>query len=79
MPAKPRPRLAVAGFRDRAREPVDRDFVARDLLEPERLRDVFRLDRLADPLELDRLALVSPFSRRILFTVRAATSSARPP
>ena len=74
MPAKPRPRLevrraaetrrprlALAGFRDRVLELFDRDFVDPDLL------------------ELDRFDFVSPFSRRILFTVRAATSSARPP
>ena len=58
-------------LRDRVRERVDRDFVERDLVE-------------LDPLEVfffppDRCDLVSPFSRRILFTVRAATSSARPP
>jgi len=57
--------------RDRARDPLDRDFVERDLLELDRLEVFF--------LPLDRWALVSPFSRRILFTVRAATSSARPP
>ena len=49
---------------------VERDFVARDLLELALVEDFF---------ELDRCALVSPFSRRILFTVRAATSSARAP
>jgi len=32
-----------------------------------------------DLLALDRFDLVSPFSARILFTVLAATSSARPP
>jgi hypothetical protein len=60
-------------------ELFDRDFVERDLLELERLGDRFRLDRLEDPFELARFDFVSPFSRRILFTVRAATSSARPP
>jgi hypothetical protein len=60
-------------------EPFDRDFVERDVLELERLGDRLRLDRLEDPFELERFDLVSPFSRRILFTVRAATSSARPP
>jgi hypothetical protein len=70
---------AAAGFRDRVPEPFDRDFVERDLLELERLEDRFRLDRLEDPFELARFDLVSPSSRRILFTVRAATSSARPP
>jgi hypothetical protein len=49
---------------------VERDFVARDLLEP----DV--LDAFFEPARLD---FVSPFSARVLFTVRAATSSARPP
>lgn len=67
----------MAGLRDRLVERVDRDFVDRDVLE--RLGDRLRLDRLGDPVELDRFDLVSPFSRRILFTVRAATSSARPP
>src|SRR6266571_723488 len=47
-----------------------RDFVERDLPALDRLEVFF--------LPLDRCALVSPFSRRILFTVRAATSSARP-
>jgi hypothetical protein len=83
MPAKPRPRLderrdgevrrprlAVADFRNRVPDVFDRDFAAREL-EADRLRP--------DALELDRFDLVSPFSRRILFTVRAATSSARPP
>jgi hypothetical protein len=51
---------------DAARDRVDRDFVERERLE---------LDRRF----LDRWDLVSPFSRRILLTVRAATSSARPP
>jgi hypothetical protein len=60
-------------------ELFDRDFVERDLLELERLGDRLRLDRLEDPFELARFDLVSPFSRRILFTVGAATSSARPP
>ena len=36
-------------------------------------------DRVEVFFEPDRLDFVSPFSRRILFTVRAATSSARPP
>jgi hypothetical protein len=49
-----------------ARARVERDFVERDRL---------ALDR---PF-LDRWDFVSPFSRRILLTVRAATSSARPP
>jgi len=91
MPAKPRPRLperraedvrrprlAAAGLRVGLAEPPDRDLVDRDVLEAERLGDLFRLD-LADRLALDRDDLASPFSLRILFTVRAATSSARPP
>ncbi|TMF24729.1 MAG: hypothetical protein E6I31_03330 [Chloroflexi bacterium] len=58
-------------LRDRVRDPVDRDFVVRDLLALDRLATFF--------FPLDRCDLVSPFSRRTLFTVRAATSSARPP
>ena len=91
MPAKPRrpladrraedgrrPRLAVADFRVGLAEAPDRDLVDRDVLDLERLGDLFRLD-LGDRLALDRVDLASPFSLRILFTVRAATSSARPP
>jgi len=91
MPAKPRrpladrrtedgrrPRLAVADFRAGLAEALDRDLVDRDVLDLERLGDLFRLD-LGDRLALDRVDLASPFSLRILFTVRAATSSARPP
>jgi hypothetical protein len=59
-------------------EPPDRDLVDRDVLELERLGERFRA-ALGDLLALDRDALASPFSLRILFTVRAATSSARPP
>ena len=58
-------------MRDVVRDVVDRDFVELDLLELERLEVFF--------LPPDRCDLVSPFSRRILFTVRAATSSARRP
>jgi len=90
IPAKPRPLLdaraarcgredlewerfdrVVDVLRDRVRDPVDRDFVVRDLLALDRLATFF--------FPLDRCDLVSPFSRRTLFTVRAATSSARPP
>jgi hypothetical protein len=91
MPAKPRPRLAVRravevrrpplaveGFRDRALVVLDRVFVDRGLLALFRLGDRFALRR-GDAFELDRADLVSPFSRRTLFTVLAATSSARPP
>jgi hypothetical protein len=46
------------------------DFVERPLLEAD-LVDAF--------FERDLWVLVSPFSRRILLTVRAATSSARRP
>jgi len=59
-----RERLARAGVFEDPREPVDR-LVARDLVE--------------DFFEAERLLFVSPLSRRILFTVLAATSSARPP
>ena len=58
-------------LRDRVRERVERGFVARERLELDRLAVFF--------FPPDRCDLVSPFSRRILFTVRAATSSARPP
>jgi hypothetical protein len=68
MAAKPR-RLAVR----RDRDADDFGDFARELD-----FDVAR-DRLADFFELERRGLVSPFSRRILFTVRAATSSARRP
>jgi hypothetical protein len=93
IPAKPRPSLEARrerpvrarDFEDRGedrpdrvvdvlgvrvRDLVERDFVGRDLLELALVEDFF---------EPDRLVFVSPFSRRILFTVRAATSSARPP
>jgi hypothetical protein len=68
MPAKPR-RLGVR----RDRDADDFGDFARELD-----FDVAR-DRLADFFELERCDFVSPFSRRILFTVRAATSSARRP
>ena len=78
-----RERRARAGvFEDRLVDPcaplrdlVERDFVARDL----GARDLVELDRVEDFFERDRWLFVSPFSRRILFTVLAATSSARPP
>jgi len=90
MPAKPRrcvdvrrveearrARLAAAGFR--VLEPLVRDFAGRDFLAVGRLRDPFPLDRPGDRFDVDRCDLVSPFSLRILFTVLAATSSARLP
>jgi hypothetical protein len=46
------------------------DLAARGFVERDVLEDFF---------EPDRRDLVSPFSARILLTVRAATSSARPP
>jgi len=46
------------------------DLTARDLVERDVLEDFF------EPVRRD---FVSPFSARILLTVRAATSSARPP
>jgi hypothetical protein len=51
--------------------------VAVDFREP--LRALVVRERVDDLVGRDRLVLVSPFSRRILFTVRAATSSARAP
>jgi hypothetical protein len=65
-----RERLARAGDFDERRDLAGRDFDARDL------RGLAVVD---DFFDLARWALVSPFSRRILFTVRAATSSARAP
>jgi hypothetical protein len=72
MPAKPRPRDD-----ERRVEELRRPCVAvADL----RLTEPFARDFAGrDLLELDRFDLVSPFSRRILFTVLAATSSARRP
>jgi hypothetical protein len=63
-------RLVRAADLDDRRDFIARVFDARDLLEVVRVGDFF---------EPERWALVSPFSRRILFTVRAATSSARAP
>jgi hypothetical protein len=65
-----RPDRVVDVLGVRVRDLVERDFVGRDLLELALVEDFF---------EPDRLVFVSPSSRRILFTVRAATSSARPP
>ena len=59
---------------------LDLDRLAVERREREALdRDRLELDRPDDDFFFPRCALVSPFSRRILFTVRAATSSARPP
>ena len=89
IPAKPRPLLAArrvrplwAGdFEDRPDRLVEdlygravRDLVARGFAG----RGLLELARVDDFFEPDRRLFVSPFSRRILFTVRAATSSARP-
>jgi hypothetical protein len=63
-------RLLPGVERDGERAVVERDLVERALLELGRANDFF--DR-------ERCDLVSPFSARILFTVRAATSSARLP
>ena len=59
----------------RVRDRVARDFVTRDF----GARDLVELVLVEDFFEPDLLVFASPFSRRILFTVRAATSSARPP
>lgn len=60
---------------DLVRDLVERDFVERDLVE----RDLPEPEVLEDLFAPERWDLVSPFSRRILLTVRAATSSARRP
>ena len=60
----------VDDFRVRVRDRVDLGFAERPFVDREVLEDFFARDRVD---------LVSPFSRRILLTVRAATSSARPP
>ena len=65
----------VEDLRARVRDRVERDFVARDFA----ARDLLELALVEDFVEPDRWDFASPFSRRILFTVRAATSSARPP
>jgi len=65
----------VEDLRARARDWVERDFGARGFA----ARELLALALVEDFFEPDRWAFVSPFSRRILFTVRAATSSARPP
>jgi hypothetical protein len=95
MAANPRPsledcrdfELRRAVEREAARVVVRRALALED--DERRDRD-FELGRApAERVDRDRLVLrffpparcdlVSPFSRRILFTVRAATSSARPP
>jgi hypothetical protein len=60
------------------RRPLERERDERERLDVECL-EVVRLDFDRPDDFLPRWDLVSPFSRRILFTVRAATSSARPP
>lgn len=84
-------RVVEVRFEDaRERLTFDRERVARvrvaraptldfDRLELERGR--LEVERFERDLEVFRARcdFVSPFSRRILFTVRAATSSARPP
>jgi hypothetical protein len=84
LPDARRDRL-VADLRDRVRDVVERDFVARDFVARDFVardfatRDLLELALVDDFFEPDRWVFDSPFSRRILFTVRAATSSARPP
>jgi hypothetical protein len=68
-------RLVVEDLRARGRDLVARALVTRDFAG----RDLLELALVDDFLAPDRLVFVSPFSLRILFTVRAATSSARPP
>jgi hypothetical protein len=82
-------RLELERPREDPARDVDRDRVEPDLVDRERADELLRLVLLdLEPerralerpeLFLPRCAFVSPFSRRILFTVRAATSSARPP
>jgi hypothetical protein len=76
IPAKPRPSLEA-----RRERPVRaRDFEDRGEDRPDRVVDVLRV-RVRDLVERDFVGrdLLELFSRRSLFTVRAATSSARPP
>jgi hypothetical protein len=68
------------GFLARLRAGVERDVrdravVERDLVE----RALLELGQADAFFDRERCDLVSPFLARILFTVRAATSSARPP
>src|SRR6202022_3312587 len=82
MPAKPRlvvearrrPDRDAGDFLARPRLLVERDVAARDLTFGDLLELALRA--FFEPV---RLVFVSPFSLRILFTVRAATSSARLP
>src|SRR5437588_6153907 len=84
MPAKPRPPLDPRRLRlvddlpervRAVREVLARAVVVRDLVD----RVLLELGRTEDFFGRERWDLVSPFSRRILLTVRAATSSARRP
>jgi hypothetical protein len=79
LPDARRDRLAE-DLRARVPDVVELDFVGRDFCARDfAARDLLELVLVDDFFDLDRWVFVSPFSRRILFTVRAATSSARPP
>jgi hypothetical protein len=72
--------VLVEDLRARGRDLVARGLVARGLVARDLAgRDLLELALVDDFLAPDRLVFVSPVSLRILFTVRAATSSARPP
>src|SRR5438132_9933073 len=83
MPAKPRPPLdgrlvearrpwpAVVALRELVRERAGRDFFDRDGLAFDLAVDRLRAGRLEDAFDADRFDLVSPFSRRLLFTLPA--------
>jgi hypothetical protein len=79
LPDARRDRLAE-DLRARVPDVVELDFVGRDFCARDfAARDLLELVLVDDFFDLDRWVFVSPFSRRILFTVRAVTSSARPP
>lgn len=69
----------VDDLRDRLRAAVDFDFVERAVVERDLVERALLELEGDDFFDWEPLDLVSPFSRRILFTVRAATSSALPP